>query len=908
MYISTKQFAAIARLHPKSAARICRQAHEGNVAWLGHKLDVRMTKGGPGGRAGKAYEISVASLPEFYRHALVQNRPITEAPYLTEPCDGQTGPRPSLARDLKQHDWQSRSIGNRYRTIKPVLRTQHGSRLRRERVHDAAIESGVSPKTIYRWLHAYELHGLAGLAPQIKRPRQPIVVSRRFDKAFIDKFGRNELLAVGEELVSLVKSIWASSQSDSGAAAVARDVATMLRLFCEKRGWHDDDFVYEPSRSQVLKFKRYRYLWLAGNDAYALRNALPRIKRDYSAIDPMECVFADVKYLDNTIVIDGKRHRPFLIAFLDSGTGRIFGHLVRGSPGKSAATKKHVKEAFAAMICDPDWGVPKTLYVDKGGENKGFDDALCELGALAPDCRVIRARAHNPQAKPIEGMFAVLNRHISSNMPGFTGGKPGKRRAALGQRYATPFTGSWHDFVADYRLRLEDYHRKPRRGRPSPDAVFDEKIKGKQLHVLDADHVMSILTGVVVRRPVRQGHVTIKGERYYSPVLTTRSGERITVRSRAAFADGNLRSREDAAAGRATSAAQADQDDSHIYYFEDEDGVSHDLEKTKAFGPTDPKGLNASIDQCNDLAAQIAAFAEERAGKPVIPTTLTALTRKFIHLRDGKGDSKSGVSSANDDLPNDRDRTRREERERLNGHILAIGNPKANTDERHAPEYHLEQMLEDAEQRKHRYICSMPSGMGMDDVITGFLARAPDTRYHAVLKKGCKPETIIKGIRTQYTDLITSGFQFSELHKPEVIILTGIDTSTKSAISELVSRLIPMLDQHKIGLVLVGNDEVGLPTSRLGNIVPSAKVSQDLLTHFDFFRFSFDQFSDDEIINIAKSFGASPNVAKLVRAFISDGSIAGSLVNIRRAVNRLLSAKSPDTLSVADAKVRIKRT
>ena len=909
MYISTKEFAAIARLHPKSAARICRQAHEEGLTWLGHRLDVRMTRAGRGGRGGKAYEVSIASLPEFYRHALAPRPVASEPPYLSEPDEGQSAPRPVLARDLKQHDWRSRSIGDRYRTIKPVLRTQPGSRLRRERVHDAAIERGVSPKTIYRWIHAYELHGLAGLAPQVRPPRSPVVVSRRFDKAFVDKFGRDALLQVGEKLESLVKGMWASSQSENGAAAIARDAATLLQLFCEKRSWHDDEFIYEPSRAQVVKFRRYRYLWLAQSNAYDLRDVQPRIKRDYSAVEPMECVFADVKYLDTAITFEGKRRRPILIAFLDAGTGRIFGHLTLGRTNPPAATANQAKQAFAAMTCDPLWGVPKTLYVDNGNENKGFDEALSELGALAPHCRIIRARAHNPQAKAIEGMFAVLNRHISSNMPGFTGGKPGKRRAKLGQRHATPFTGSWREFVAEYRLRLEDYGRKPRRGEPSPDQVFAEKIKGKELNVLDADHVMAILTGVVVRRPVRQGRVIIKGEHYFSPVLTTRSGERILVHSRHAAAVGGASQGSYRAddVQDAIAADQANQEEMRTYYFEDEDGNVHDLEKVENFGPTDPRGRKVSRDRINHLWAQIAGYEEELAGKGPISTMFAAVTRAYFHCRSGGAESKSGISSEIGGQPDGRRRIRLDERARLNDHIRAIGDTKPDGDERHAPEYHLQQMLENAEQHKKRYICSIPSEMGMDKVITRFVAAAPDTRYHAHLKKGNKTRIILQGIRSRYTDLIAE-LSFGNVRAPEVIVLTEVNVLPKSEISELVSELTPMLDRHKIGLLLLGNDDLGLPENRVGNTKPSPKISKSILEHFDFFKFSFDQFSDQEITKMAMEHKASANVAKFIQLLIADGSIAGGLANIQRAVKRLSSAEKAGKLSLAEAKVLVKRS
>ena len=60
------------------------------------------------------------------------------------------------------------------------------------------------------------------------------------------------------------------------------------------------------------------------NDRKAFDDAEPRIRRDWTALAPMERIVADVKHLDVIVTRpDGSPAWPKIVAFMDAGTGRV---------------------------------------------------------------------------------------------------------------------------------------------------------------------------------------------------------------------------------------------------------------------------------------------------------------------------------------------------------------------------------------------------------------------------------------------------------------------------------------------------------------------------------------------------------------------------------------------------------
>ena len=174
-WVSTSTFASLAGLDQRSAARICREVQAGRKQWAGAALVVDTIKG-RGGRAGRRYRIRTDSLPDF----VIDRLRVTETAsrHGTEP--GLANPK--LGTRLKQRDRRAGEGRRRRDILAPILLTEPRGAARLAAVEAASKRHGVSVATLYRWLSAWQIRGLAGLVPSPRtRSVAPMIVSRAFD-------------------------------------------------------------------------------------------------------------------------------------------------------------------------------------------------------------------------------------------------------------------------------------------------------------------------------------------------------------------------------------------------------------------------------------------------------------------------------------------------------------------------------------------------------------------------------------------------------------------------------------------------------------------------------------------------------------------------------------------------------
>lgn len=506
LWLRTETFAELAAISPQAARRAVRQALTGK-SWRGCKLAVRHCLG-RGGRGGFAYEIEASSLPESLQATLPQPS------------------RPSAASTSKPRE-QGGTIDHRYALIAPALDQLKGSRARAGAIASVAATAGLAERTIYRWVDQYEAHGVRGLAraksSALALPR--VVVSRRYDRAFrAAGYAPDTHVEIGAELQRTLKGLWASRAESAGSAEVRRLAEFLLLEIGQKRGVDLPKESIRLSRRGVEKYAHFRVVNQRRNDRKAFDDAKPRIRRDWTGLDPMERIVADVKHLDVIVTrADGSPAWPKIVAFMDAGTGRVFVHPVLLEAGEGVR-QEHVIGGFLAMVSEKAWGFPQGLYLDNGSEF----GALTKIdGALRlinePGARtLIFARPYNASAKPIESLFARLDRYVFSMMPGYAGpNRMAKKTQSVGKPPA-PYPGDWRKFCATLQGLIAAHNLRPVGGQwgdRSPQDWLEAKVAiGWKSASIDLPSLDAAFSDHDSRR-VDRGVIKLRGQRFTHPDL-----------------------------------------------------------------------------------------------------------------------------------------------------------------------------------------------------------------------------------------------------------------------------------------------------------------------------------------------------------------------------------------------------
>jgi len=506
-WLSARAFADAAEITPQ-AARAALRAGLAGRPWRGRYLQVRRTLG-RGGQGGLVYAVALPSLPPDVAARAAQQPNVAAAASRTV----RTSDEDSLAK---------------LSALDAALAQTAGSAARRLAVQRAASEALVSSRTVYRWLDRYKGSGIRGLGrvcpATAALPR--IAVSRTFDRA-LRRTGLPEevLVAIAAELDKALKGLWASRAEQAGVTEVRRLAEFLLSEICERRGVGVAPDAMRLSRRRVERFAYYRVVNQRRNDRKAFDDAKPRIRRDWTGLAPMERVVADVKHLDVIVRrADGSPAWPKIVAFMDGGTGRVFVYPVLLERGEGVR-QEHVVEAFLAMVADPAWGFPQGLYLDNGAEFGALvkiDGALQLLNE--PGARtVIFARPYNASAKPVESLFARLDRYVFGLLPGYAGPNRMAKKTQTVGKPPQPYPGDWDDFCGTLRELIHAHNHRPVGGAwsgRSPEDWMDEKLGGGWRPATVDPMALDAAFADADCRRVDRGVLKINGRRYVHSALT----------------------------------------------------------------------------------------------------------------------------------------------------------------------------------------------------------------------------------------------------------------------------------------------------------------------------------------------------------------------------------------------------
>lgn len=418
---------------------------------------------------------------------------------------------------------QHERIEKRLLLVHEVLSLRESDSRRVEVMRRLARAAGFSLRTLYRDVRRFQKYGDLGLAR--KRPSNAgeprVVVSRIFDREIADANLLNELSVF---LDGRLKSMWKSSLSSGGAKKIGVLASRELEKECHARGLAVSAAALRIPLHRVNRFRKYGVVHLRATDRAAFNEGVPRITRDYTNLQPMEIVVADVKHLDVVVCRpDRSLAYPKMVAFEDGATGRVFARTFLLPQGEQVRCE-HVTETFVAMVSDSGWGFPRHLLLDNGPEFKAFRHLRHVFSILNRRgvAGLVYTRPYSPQSKRIEGWFGRFDEWGVSMIPGYVGPDRLNKKVETVGRPTKPFPGDFTVFQATIAALIVEYAHWEVGGakdRRSPESKFAAFVRGGWRPQPVDPTELDAAFRVIKRGQVNRGKIKISGRHYYHPSL-----------------------------------------------------------------------------------------------------------------------------------------------------------------------------------------------------------------------------------------------------------------------------------------------------------------------------------------------------------------------------------------------------
>ena len=396
--------------------------------------------------------------------------------------------------------------------------------------------------TLRRWVKLYDGKGIAGVASHARRDKgiSRVAISTPWDIAvakFIDHVGKHR---IAWELRSYVRGLY---KSDAAYAVISQLTAGKLQELTVAAigapALDLADATFHVGRRFIEAERRFRNVAIFDKDRKAYEDAKPRVLRTREGLEPMAIIVGDVHHIDIvTHRPDGSEAWPKAIAWLDLATNRIWFDIVLLGKGEGIRNAD-VIASFMRMVAA--WGLPRALYLDNGSEyrwSEFIEDALKLVARVEctddRDSQIIRAQPYNAAAKPIEGIFRVLEYCYFRTLPGWCGGDRTNKKTANVGKPPEPFPGSIDDLRTAIGSCITLYEMKPQRGAlqgKSPHQAYEAALAaGWHRIAVDGRELHTVFATDELRMP-RQGYVSYAGDKWTCPELQAYLGTTILLRA-----------------------------------------------------------------------------------------------------------------------------------------------------------------------------------------------------------------------------------------------------------------------------------------------------------------------------------------------------------------------------------------
>jgi putative transposase len=373
----------------------------------------------------------------------------------------------------------------RFRLLEPHL--QDGRELR-----SVSEGSGVTFRTLQRWVASYKRQGLAGL---VRKERADVGARRTTSPRLREAI---EGLALEKPPLPL-----------SSVHRQAKQFAQMIGEHAPSY-WIVRDIVHHlPSDLRTLAQQGPRRF----GELYELVH-----RREASK--PNALWQADHTQLDIVLLReDGTSCRPWLTAVIDDYSRSIAGYFLGFDPPSSLRTSLAMRQAIWRKA-DAHWqvcGIPDVLYVDNGTD---FVSKHLEQVAVDLKMRLVFSTPGKPQGRgKIERFFRTVNEMFLCDLEGYT--RRGRRKPTM----------TIDQLEQQFRVFLvEVYQRTPvAESELSPSAKWEEGGFLPRIPV-SLEQLDLLLIEEIRPRKVRRDGIHFQGFRYISLTLAAYVGEDVTVR------------------------------------------------------------------------------------------------------------------------------------------------------------------------------------------------------------------------------------------------------------------------------------------------------------------------------------------------------------------------------------------
>lgn len=523
-WLDAASFGTIADFGPQHARKVLKNAHEGKD-WRGSRLNIIQTEC-QGGASGKQYLVALSSLP-----AEMQTRAKSLDLSLREPLDRLS--HGEIA------EWQREEAKFRLHVITPAINTTPRSPERAQALKQIAkgthrdrngAAKTVSERTARIWLDAYEEKGLSGLVPKASpvRGARRVLVSRRWD-AEID-LNNTARAAVASELEQYGRDGTAAGWS---TRTVARQCGQKLAELSKQHGSQLSrqklTAICALTKKWASRFDEFRRIdrFRHDNKAWDDRDK-PRILRKLSD-KPMDVVFGDVHPIDLYVPMPDNPKRQLrlrLIAWMDDATRFLWAKLAAFGPGTGVRKTDIADSLYDLVVSEQGGGLPVTFYLDNGGEYNDVAKAIAdfpELSGLIAGRGHIRAQPYNGAAKPIEGIFRILEQNYFRFIRGWIGGDRSNKKTQQVGKPVQPFPGTLEELAALIQKAIATYNDTPQEngkleGRSPREAFEAAIVNGWEPQRTDARSFDEIFSERHTRF-VEQGYIKFRNAKYTSELI-----------------------------------------------------------------------------------------------------------------------------------------------------------------------------------------------------------------------------------------------------------------------------------------------------------------------------------------------------------------------------------------------------
>lgn len=523
-FLGPSAFSTLLGVSERHARRILAGAVAGK-AWQGHHLLV-VAQPSENAASGPKYAVAASSLPvELQERARLLDLPLREP--VARLSHGEIA------------DWQREEANFRLHVLAPVLSTQAGTAERAEAIRLIGTrtyrdrkgkEKRVSCRIARMWLNDYEAGGLSGLAPKpspVKGTRRALI-SRAWDadidlddaaraevEAELAQYGRNCAAAgLSTRKVAELCGAKLAELSQHHGSGLSRQKLKVICALTKKWAMRFDEF------RRVDRFQH-------DNKAWDDRDK-PRIARRLSDL-PMDVVFGDVHPIDIYMQLPDNPKRQIrlrLIAWLDDATRYLWATLAAFGPGTGVRKTDVADSLFNLVVGDEGGGLPVNFYFDNGGEYNAVAEAVMEfpeVSGLISGRGRIRAKPYNGSAKPIEGVFKILEQGYFKFIPGWIGGDRSNKKTHQVGKPVKPFGGTLDDLADAIRQAIAAYNDAPQNDGKlaglSPREAMERAVQqGWEPQRTDARSFDEVFSERDVRS-VKQGCIEFGQKRYTSDFI-----------------------------------------------------------------------------------------------------------------------------------------------------------------------------------------------------------------------------------------------------------------------------------------------------------------------------------------------------------------------------------------------------